>query len=30
MNQQLVDAKEKMGAGDLDQLLKRGDTWTVN
>jgi 2-oxoglutarate ferredoxin oxidoreductase subunit beta len=30
MNQQLADAKAKMGPGDLDQLIKRGDTWTVN
>ncbi len=30
MNQQLADAKAKQGAGDLEELLKRGDTWTVN
>jgi 2-oxoglutarate ferredoxin oxidoreductase subunit beta len=29
MNQQLSDAKVKMGAGDLKALMRRGDTWTV-
>jgi len=30
MNQQLADAKAKQGPGDLQALLARGDTWTVN
>jgi 2-oxoglutarate ferredoxin oxidoreductase subunit beta len=30
MNQQLADAKAKQGPGDLQALLTRGDTWTVN
>jgi 2-oxoglutarate ferredoxin oxidoreductase subunit beta len=30
LNKQLVDAKAKQGAGNLADLLKRGDTWTVN
>jgi 2-oxoglutarate/2-oxoacid ferredoxin oxidoreductase subunit beta len=29
MNQQLTDAKAKMGIGDLKALMRRGDTWTV-
>ena len=27
MNQQIADAKAKQGAGDLKELLNRGDTW---
>jgi 2-oxoglutarate/2-oxoacid ferredoxin oxidoreductase subunit beta len=30
MNKQLTDAKAKQGPGDLQELLNRGDTWTVN
>ncbi|HXZ88715.1 MAG TPA: 2-oxoacid:ferredoxin oxidoreductase subunit beta [Candidatus Binataceae bacterium] len=30
MNKQLADAKAKSGAGDLQELLNRGDTWKVN
>jgi 2-oxoglutarate/2-oxoacid ferredoxin oxidoreductase subunit beta len=30
MNQQLEDAQSKQGPGDLQALLNRGDTWTVN
>jgi 2-oxoglutarate ferredoxin oxidoreductase subunit beta len=30
MNQQIADAKAKQGAGDVQSLLNRGDTWTVN
>lgn len=30
VNQQLADAKAKQGAGDLKELLSKGDTWTVN
>ncbi|MGH7815453.1 MAG: 2-oxoacid:ferredoxin oxidoreductase subunit beta, partial [Candidatus Binataceae bacterium] len=29
-NQQLADAKAKLGPGDLKALLHRGDTWTVS
>ncbi len=29
MNQQLADAKDKQGPGDLKALLSRGDVWTV-
>jgi len=30
MTEQVAAAKERMGEGDLDNLLKRGDTWTVS
>jgi 2-oxoglutarate ferredoxin oxidoreductase subunit beta len=30
VNQQLEEAKTKQGRGDLQALLNRGDTWTVN
>ncbi len=30
VNRQLADAKAKQGAGDLRELLRKGDTWTVN
>jgi 2-oxoglutarate ferredoxin oxidoreductase subunit beta len=30
MNAQLVEAKAKMGPGDVAALLKRGDVWTVH
>ena len=30
VNQQLEEAKNKQGPGDLQSLLNRGDTWTVN
>ena len=30
INKQLEDAKTKQGPGDLQALLSRGDTWTVN
>jgi len=30
VNQQLDEAKAKQGPGDLQSLLNRGDTWTVN
>jgi hypothetical protein len=30
LSKQLADAKAKQGAGNLADLLKRGDTWTVN
>ena len=30
INKQLADAKAKQGAGNLTELLNRGDTWTVN
>lgn len=30
MNQQITEATAKQGAGDLQSLLNRGDTWTVN
>jgi 2-oxoglutarate ferredoxin oxidoreductase subunit beta len=30
VNRQLEDAKAKQGAGDLRELLRKGDTWTVN
>jgi hypothetical protein len=30
MNQQLEEARAKMGAGDPQKLLRQGDTWTVN
>jgi len=30
VNQQLEEAKTKQGPGDLQSLLNRGDTWTVN
>jgi 2-oxoglutarate/2-oxoacid ferredoxin oxidoreductase subunit beta len=30
MNEQLVTAKQKQGAGDLMALLHSGDTWDVN
>jgi 2-oxoglutarate ferredoxin oxidoreductase subunit beta len=30
VNQQLEEAKAKQGPGDLQSLLHRGDTWTVN
>jgi hypothetical protein len=29
MEQQLDQAREKLGEGDLDKLLHAGDTWTV-
>ena len=29
VNQQMENAKAKQGIGDLKQLLRRGDTWTV-
>lgn len=29
LNQQLENAREKMGSGDLDDLLHMGDTWVV-
>ena len=27
--EQLADAREKLGVGDVDKLLRQGDTWTV-
>jgi 2-oxoglutarate ferredoxin oxidoreductase subunit beta len=30
VNRQLEEAREKMGAGDPQKLLRQGDTWTVN
>ncbi|MFZ0890273.1 MAG: 2-oxoacid:ferredoxin oxidoreductase subunit beta [Candidatus Binataceae bacterium] len=30
MNKQLEDAKAKLGKGDVNALLQRGDTWRVN
>jgi 2-oxoglutarate ferredoxin oxidoreductase subunit beta len=30
MNEQLAAATEKRGAGDLDALLRAGDTWTIS
>jgi 2-oxoglutarate/2-oxoacid ferredoxin oxidoreductase subunit beta len=30
INKQLEDARAKMGSGDPQQLLRQGDTWTVN
>ncbi|MGH8012469.1 MAG: 2-oxoacid:ferredoxin oxidoreductase subunit beta [Candidatus Binataceae bacterium] len=30
LNTQLAEAKAKMGEGDLESLLHRGDVWTVN
>jgi hypothetical protein len=29
MNQQIQDVLAKSGEGDVDQLLRRGDVWTV-
>jgi 2-oxoglutarate ferredoxin oxidoreductase subunit beta len=30
VNQQIAEARTKLGEGDLKSLLRRGDTWTVN
>jgi len=27
--EQLASAREKLGEGDVDSLLRQGDTWTV-
>ncbi|MGH7858409.1 MAG: 2-oxoacid:ferredoxin oxidoreductase subunit beta, partial [Candidatus Binatia bacterium] len=29
VSEQIAAAREKLGAGDVDQLLRQGDTWTV-
>ena len=30
VNKQLEEARAKQGPGDIESLLNRGDTWTVN